>query len=567
MIRVEKLSFSYPGNRPALHRIDLAINPGESVAVIGANGSGKSTLARCLNGLHIPQDGRVAVDELTTTDSHQLAAIRQRVGMVFQNPDDQLVATTVADELAFGLENLALDPDEIGRRVNAALNQFDLEAYREAPPHRLSGGEKQRVAIAAVIAMRPNYIILDEPTALLDPSSRQHVARLLQSLRDTYDIATILITQLPEEAAQADRLVILHEGEIFADGAPGKLFGRSSALHNLGLQQPFACSLASQLTLAETPLHLDALAEVLASQAHRTSTSAWIPPPTPQPRPPKLKVEALSFFYDERLPTRQKAIIDIDLEISAGTILALVGASGSGKTTLAQHFNALLKPSRGRILLDDVDIWSQPPSQIRQRVGLVFQFPELQLFAESVAEDVAFGPTNLGFADRKIQDLVTQSLELVGLPLVDFGHRQPLSLSGGEKRRVALAGILAMDPEVLVLDEPTAGLDPAGTANLCKLFEGLRDQGRTLIIISHDMDLVSRLANEIAVLEQGRIPLRGPTRTVLSNPAFDDISGLEPPAPVQLKRALHRRGVRLAGDPITMRETIDWLAPLIGKHR
>ena len=158
MIRVEKLSFSYPGNRPALRRIDLVINPGESVAVIGANGSGKSTLARCLNGLHIPQDGRVAVDDLTTTDSHQLAVIRQRVGMVFQNPDDQLVATTVADELAFGLENLALDPDEIGRRVNAALNQFDLEAYREAPPHRLSGGEKQRVAIAAVIAMRPNCL-------------------------------------------------------------------------------------------------------------------------------------------------------------------------------------------------------------------------------------------------------------------------------------------------------------------------------------------------------------------------------------------------------------------------
>ncbi len=316
------------------------------------------------------------------------------------------------------------------------------------------------------------------------------------------------------------------------------------------------------MALAESPLDLDALVDILISRAIPNPTPTWTPPQLAPLGSKKLTTESLSHFYDEHLPTRHQAIVDIELQISTGSILALVGASGSGKTTLAQHFNALLKPSRGRILLDGLDIWSQPPAQIRQRVGLVFQFPELQLFAESVAEDVAFGPSNLGFAQDKIQHLVAESLELVGLPLARFGQRQPLSLSGGEKRRVALAGILAMDPEVLVLDEPTAGLDPEGTANLCTLFERLRDQGRTLIIISHDMDLVGRMATEIAVMQEGRIQLQGPTRSVLCEQAFADISGLEPPSPVQLKSALQKRGLHLAGDPITIEETIEWLAPL-----
>lgn len=563
MISVKKISFSYPGEIPVLRSIDLEINPGEAVVLVGANGSGKTTLAHCLNGLQIPQDGQVFVDGLATSDSNQLGSIHQRVGMVFQNPDDQLVSTTVAGELAFGLENLALPSDEIHQRVNAALTAFDLEAYRDFPPHRLSGGEKQRVAIAAVVAMRPNYMVLDEPTALLDPRGRRQVSQLLQSLRDVYGIATILITQLPEEAARADRLIVLHQGQIYGDASPAELFAQPSRLRDLGLDLPFARSLAAHLSLDETPLDLDALADILASRTAQNSQTSWAAPVPPAPRQTKLATRALTHIYDEQLPTQHQGISDIDLNVAAGTIMALVGASGSGKTTLAQHFNALLKPSRGHVLLDNIDIWSQPPRQIRQRVGLVFQFPELQLFAESVAEDVAFGPSNLGFGPDHINDLVAQSLDLVGLPLAEFGQRQPLSLSGGEKRRVALAGILAMAPEVLVLDEPTAGLDPQGTASLCNLFERLRDQGRTLIIISHDMDLVGRLSTEVVVLRQGQIQLQGPTRAVLSDPAFDGMSGLEPPSPVRLNRALQQRGIHLKGNPITLKETIDWLAPFI----
>ena len=562
MIRVEKLSLSYRGGLAALRSIDLQISPGEDIALIGANGSGKTTLARCLNGLQQAQTGRVLVNGMDTSDPTQLRSIRQLVGMVLQNPDDQLVGTTVADELAFGLENLALASDEISHRVEETLAAFDLEAYRRYPPDRLSGGEKQRVAIAAVVAMRPHYLVLDESTALLDPGERQQVAELLQRLRTAYGIATILITQSPEEAARADRVIVLHAGRVHTDGPPAALFADPPKLRALGLDLPFASALAAHLSLAETHLELDALSDALAALKPQTPLAPRTPPPPP-PAPSKLAAEELTYLYDEHLPTQRYGIRDITIDVPTGTVLALVGTNGSGKTTLAQHFNALLKPSRGRVLLDGCNIGSQPPARVRQRVGLAFQFPELQLFAETVAEDVAFGPRNLGFAPERVDSLVEHALALVGMPLEGFGPRQPLSLSGGERRRAALAGVLAMDPEVLVLDEPTAGLDPRTTARLCQLFVELGDQGRTLVLISHDMELVGRLATHVAVLRQGRIELQGSARAVLAHPEFDAISGLMPPMSVQLVRRLRQRGLALAGDPLTLRETIDWLTPLV----
>ena len=563
MIRVEKLSLSYRGGLAALRSIDLHISPGEDIALIGANGSGKTTLSRCLNGLQQPHVGRVLVDDMDTSDPAQLRSIRQLVGMVLQNPDDQLVGTTVADELAFGLENLALASDEIHRRVEETLAAFDLEACRRYPPHKLSGGEKQRVAIAAVVAMRPRYLVLDESTALLDRGERQQVAALLQRLRTAYGIATILITQSPEEAAYADRVIVLHAGQVHADAPPAVLFANPLKLRALGLDLPFTSALATHLSLAETPLELDALSDALAALKPQTPLPPWTPPSPPSPTPSKLAAEGLTHLYDEHLPTRRCGILDLDLDIPTGSIVALVGTNGAGKTTLAQHFNALLKPSRGRVLLGGCDIGSLPPVRLRQRVGLAFQFPELQIFAESVAEDVAFGPRNLGLADERVDCLVARSLAMVDMPLEEFGPRQPLSLSGGERRRVALAGVLAMDPEVLVLDEPTAGLDPQTTASLCQLFAELSNQGRTLVLISHDMELVGRLATHVVVLRQGRIELQGPARAVLAHPEFESISGLVPPMSVQLARHLRQRGLVLAGDPLTLEETIDWLAPLV----
>ncbi len=386
---------------------------------------------------------------------------------------------------------------------------------------------------------------------------------MLQRLRTAYGIATILITQSPEEAARANRVIILHAGHVHADGPPAALFADSPKLSALGLDLPFASALAVHLSLAETHLELDALSDALAALKPQTPLPPWTPPPPAPPAPSKLAAEKLTHLYDEHLPTKRRGIRDITMDVPTGAVLALVGTNGSGKTTLAQHFNALLSPSRGRALLDGCDIGSQPPTRVRQRVGLTFQFPELQLFAESVADDVAFGPRNLGFAPERVGCLVARALAMVDMPLEEFGPRQPLSLSGSERRRVALAGVLAMDPETLVLDEPTAGLDPQTTASLCQLFAELGGQGRTLVLISHDMELVGRLATHVVVLCQGRIELQGPARAVLAHPEFGSISGLVPPQSVQLARRLRQRGLALGGEPLTLRETIDWLAPLV----
>ena len=565
MIHVRNLGFTHPGNIPALRDINLDIHPGECLAIIGPNGSGKTTLARCLNGLHLPQTGQVLVDGLSIHNPQDRFEIRKRIGMVFQNPDDQLVSTTVESEIAFGLENLAIPTAEMHRRVDEALRQFHLETYRHSPPHHLSGGEKQRVAIAAAIALRPRYLVLDEPTALLDPQGRQQVRALLDTLRDDFNIATIHITQFPAEAARAERLIVLHQGCLLDDAPPVRIFQNARQLHEIGLDIPFASAVSAHLQeQKQLPvgfhLTIDKLADALVPQLPPSSPRRPRPAPLPVALP-KLSTENLDYIFDAGLPTEHLGLEQVSVAIPAGSIVALLGPSGAGKTTLAQHFNALLRPHRGRVLLEDQDIWAakKPLPRIRQRVGLVFQFPELQLFEETVDLDVAFGPRNLGLPSAQIEDLVTASLATVGLPREQFGQRSPLSLSGGEKRRAALAGVLAMDPEVLVLDEPTAGLDPRATQNMRAVFRQLQERGTTLVLITHDMDLVAELAGHLIVLRQGRVELQGPARQILTDPDLPLRSGLERPAPVRLMQALAARGYPAPTDLITREEVLEFL--------
>ncbi len=566
MIQVQNLSFAYPGNISVLQDINLDIPTGTCVAVIGANGSGKTTLARCFNGLHLPRDGRVLVDDLCTRDPSALFEIRKRIGMVFQNPDDQLVSTTVEAEIAFGLENLSVPTSRMQRRIDEILKVFHLEAYRRHPPHRLSGGEKQRVAIAAAVALQPRYLVLDEPTALLDPQARIEIGALLRRLRDQFGITTIHITQTPSEAAAAERIIVLHQGRLLYDAQPEKVYRHAGALQELGLDLPFACDLASRFsTRTKYPLgmHLtiDSLASALVPGLAAAPTT-WKKPAALQKGSIKLATEALTHIYDLGLPTERTAISAIYAEISSGSIVALVGRSGAGKTTLAQHFNALLKPHGGRVLLDGRDIWHKDcdSTGIRQRVGLVFQFPELQLFEETVALDVAFGPRNLGFSAAQIEASVNRSLQEVDLPREHFGQRSPITLSGGEKRRVALAGILAMAPEILVLDEPTAGLDGRTARKMSEVFLRLRQQGKTLVLITHNIDLVAELSTHIIVLEEGKIRHEGTTRDLLSDPDFPSWSGLEAPAPIQLTQALAARNCFVPSNLITHGEIAEFIS-------
>lgn len=533
MIEVRALEICHAGGVRALDGIDLNLPAGQHVALMGANGSGKTSLVRCLNGLLHPSAGTVRVDGLSTIDPADLIQIRRRVGMVFQNPDDQLVTTSVETEIAFGLENNGVETQQMRERVDQMLDAFSLSRYRHTPPHLLSGGERQRVAIAAAVALQPMYLLLDEPTALLDPVSRQELIRLIEQLRAQYNMGILHVTQNAEEATHAQRLIVLQQGRMYCDATPAQVFARGRELEEqTGIQLPFTvhCTRSIPGWSGPPPLSIGELDQILSRWSSAPPVEQ---PPSQAPvEPVRMDVVGLHHAYDQGVPVPIQALIDVGMTIRRGEILAIAGVSGSGKTTLVQHLNGLLRPDGGKLTLDGIDLTDEkrlPSRQLRQRVGLVFQFPEAQLFAETVAEDVSFGPRNVGLEQNAIDKQVDAAMEAVGLPLSQFGHRSPFHLSGGERRRVAIAGVLAMNPQILVLDEPTAGLDAQATRILIEALKSIRDKGRSIVLVSHDMDLIADLATRLVVLASGRVIFDGPTRDAFSCAAFDQGAEMIPP--------------------------------------
>lgn len=539
MIVVEDVSFSYHlpsgGEVPTLRGLSLEIDDSGSLAVIGPNGSGKSTLARCLNGLIVPRSGRVLVDGLDTADPENKWPVHQRAGMIFQNPDNQLVSTTVEREVAFGLENLGLPSPEIHDRVAWALSRFNLEKYRQYPPHRLSGGEKQRLAIAAVASMRPRYLICDEPTSSLDPGDRRDILDLLLSIVEEYRLSVVFITQSPEEAVRMDRIALVVDGDVAAEGTPEEIYRESDRLAAHGLDAPLAKRLADALrtrgvTVPAGIVHPKPLVRWLAGRAaespkaaeaslsrrkdgmppddvHSASSAPDANPAVSPSTPPIIAFDQVCHTYSPGTSLEIPALRDVTVRVFPGECVALTGPNGSGKSTMIQHLNRLLKADSGTVRVEGADV-SSPETDLRilrQKAGLVFQFPEAQLFEETVFDDVAFGPRQTGVAASEIPGVVNRALAQVGLDPGRFSHRHPLSLSGGEKRRAAIAGILAMEPAVLALDEPTSGLDPQSVRQVEAIFRECKAKGTTLFLITHDMDLISRLADRILVMENGGI--------------------------------------------------------------
>ena len=528
------------------------------------------------------------MDGWSVSNADRLWDIRNRIGMVFQNPDNQIVSTLVEREIAFGLENLGIPSDEMHERVDEALARFDLTQYRRHPPHKLSGGEKQRLAIASVWAMRPRVMVLDEPASLLDPKGRREIGNILKSL-DAVEGHTILhITQFPEEAMLARRILIMAAGKIVMDGSPAQVFRKGATLERLGLDVPFPVRLADRLGKEGIELSDRSLSEkdLMRELERLTRTTEGVgkwgsgevgalpsPPHSLSPfshREVKVCTEDVSFFYHRGLPMERKALSEVTVPIGEGEFVALIGPTGSGKSTLVQHFNALLKPSEGRVLLDGSDLWGEKMDleKVHGKVGLVFQFPEFQLFEESVAKDVAFGPENLGWPAHRVEEAVEKALTAVGLDAEQFGPRSPMALSDGEKRRVAIAGILAMEPEVLVLDEPTSGLDPRGARRIVSLLKALHREGRTIVLISHDMDLVAEVAEKVIVLDGGRLWAIGTPESVLGGLAESEDIGLEAPRTVRFFGALSERGWPLDGDvPMTMKALSQEIAGAFRKLR
>ena len=581
IIQAERVRFCYPADPdthvvppPALDDLSLDIERGSFVAVLGHNGCGKSTFAKHCNAICTPSSGTVLVCGIDTRDEERLFDIRRRVGMVFQNPDNQLVATVVEDDVAFALENLGVPQPEMRQRVDEVLKSVGMYDRRASSPHQLSGGQKQRVAIAGVLAMRPDCIVLDEPTAMLDPRGRSEVIRTVKRLNREFGTTVILITHFMDEAVQADRVIVMEGGKVLTQGTPREVFTQVRLLRDAGLDVPQATRLCQSLAEKGLSIRTDALTadeaveaiaaalpkpERTAAPSVETKTKPAEPSAEGDGRTPAIRLENVTFLYNRGLPQEHAAIRDVSLDIRPGELVGIIGHTGSGKSTLIQHLNGLLRPDKGRILLDGEDIWEKPKEirKVRFKVGLVFQYPEYQLFGETVYKDIAFGPQNMGLSGKELDERVREAAHFVELKPETL-EKSPFDLSGGQKRRCAIAGVIAMNPEVLILDEPTAGLDPRGRERILgQIVRYHEEVGNTVLLVSHNMEDIARYADRVLVMNQSQVYMFDTVREVFSR-ADELVSvGLNIPQVTQVALGLRARGFDLPTDLLTVHGTVD----------
>ncbi len=570
LITVENISYSHPvqGGQsiPALNEVSLTIAEGEFVAIVGANGSGKTTLARHLNALHIPNSGVVRVNGLDTRDRANLAHIRTQVGMVFQSPQDQIVATVLEEDIAFGPENLGLPPAEIRSRVEESLQITGLVEQRDRPPHLLSAGQMQRAALAGVLAMRPRCVIFDETTAMLDPGGRRMVRNLIQRLHAD-GLTVIVISHFMREAVHAERVIALDHGRVAYDGPVREFFNHPSDLERLGLDLPYAGRLANELrrVLPGLPREILTTADLLAALPNYHGTLRL--DPSAEPRPAALSailmdVQHLDHTYLRDTPLAQPALQDVAFQAAPQQAHGLIGATGTGKSTLLQHLNGLLLPQAGQVKIGPFDM-NDPQTDlraVRRYAGLVFQNPEFQLFEQYVGDEIAYAPRLKGETDT-LRQTVQAAMQAVGLDFETFKDRLTFTLSGGERRKVALASILAMRPEILLLDEPTAGLDPASRRDTLSTLRRLNGEGTTLVLSSHHMEDIAELCSAVTVLNKGHTVLQGSAAQVFNQVEALSAIGLEIPLAVETAAALRAKGWPL---PVAITRTEELVAALAG---
>lgn len=591
MIRAEQVRFQYKkrdvdGNVIAteeiLKGVDITIKKGEFIALLGRNGSGKTTFSKQLNAILRPSEGTVTVDEMGTKDADKLYEIRQRVGMVFQNPDNQMVAANVEEEVAFGPENLGMESDTIVARVKQALEQVRMWKRRKTAPNHLSGGQKQRIAIAGILAMHPDYIVLDEPTAMLDPKGRKEVMEALQRLNQEQEMTVILITHDMEEAALASRVILLADGQMRFDGRPEKFFGADALLAEMGMEAPLSyrvrklidsdvfekkigdarveeATIDKREKVAEydkTGREWEASSELVDKKKNKKAEAE-----TDEKNQALLSLQHVSYIYSPGTAYEKVALDDVNLSLGKGEIVGLAGHTGSGKSTMIQLLNGLLKPTSGTVTFEGKDIHAKGYSgnYLRSKVGMVFQYPEHQMICDTVWEDVAFGPSKQGLTGEACETRVEEALRFVDLP-EKYYQASPLQLSGGQKRRVAIAGVLAMHPEYIILDEPAAGLDATGKREIFDRIRRMsREQGIGVLLVSHSMEDLAEYADRIIVLDDGKKILDDRPAQVFAKRETLADCGLDVPETVKLADKLRANGYQIPQNVIREKELLDYL--------
>ena len=580
MIKTDNLIFEYEkrdeegnviGTHCAIDEVNLDIEPGQFIAILGHNGSGKSTLAKHMNAILVPSGGTMWVDGKDTKEEENLWDVRQTAGMVFQNPENQIIGTVVEEDVGFGPENLGVPTEEIWQRVEKSLSAVGMIEYRHHSPNKLSGGQKQRVAIAGVVAMCPKCIVLDEPTAMLDPNGRKEVLRTVEELRKREHVTVILITHYMEEVIGADRVIVMDQGHVVMDGTTREIFSQVELLKKYRLDVPQVTMLAHGLKqrgldIKEGILTTNELIEALekAGDWRQNQKKTYVGHAETvvkkeKKENPILKLEHIEYVYSSGTAYEKRALKDINLDIYEGEFVGVIGHTGSGKSTMIQHLNGLMKATSGALYYNGENIYDEKYNlrQLRNNVGLVFQYPEHQLFEIDVLTDVCFGPKNQGLTEEECKKRAIEALELVGLS-EKYYDTSPFDLSGGQKRRVAIAGVLAMRPKVLVLDEPTAGLDPKGRDEILDQIAYLqKERNLTVILVSHSMEDIAKYVDRIVVMNKGRKMYDGEPKEVFAHYKELEKVGLAAPQVTYIMHALSEKGMHVNTEVTTIEEAVD----------
>lgn len=552
IINVDDVSFSYGTQiERALSHISLSVNKGDFIGIIGPSGAGKSTLAACLSGA-VPHHytgtffGSVMVDGHDTCEA-SLTDVSQIVGSVLQDIDTQMVASVVEDEMLFGLENFDVPHDQIEQRVSETLETVGISDLRDREIATLSGGQKQKVAIAAILAMRPRVLVLDEPTAALDPASSTLVFETLREANRALGITIVVVEQKVALLSEyCNRVLVLNHGEIALQGEPHEVFAHTDELRAIGVDCPRVTRIFNSLEadglVSGTPcLDVDEAERLISGIVDPAHAAIEAQAPAGSPHAPSLRPHAkdaepvLTFDHVEfAYPNGRAAVHDLSLTLYPGELVGIVGQNGAGKTTLTKLLTGLLKPASGSVRVTGLDTAAVPTSRIAREVATLFQNPDRQICKDTVLDEVAFGLELTGIDRVEALRRAQLVIDRFGLP----ADEAPFSLSRGQRQMVALASVVVVEPKIVVLDEPTSGLDYRECMTVMETVRTMVERGCTVIMVCHDMEVVSDFAERIVVMADGRILDRGRTHELFSNIDLMRRAYVEPPQVIELSRRL-----------------------------
>lgn len=559
-VLVDLLRYKYEsGINDTLGKLNFKIEKGELVGLMGRTGAGKTTTLMLLNGL-IPNffegefEGKVISNTMNTT-RYRVQTLARFIGLVMQDPETQIFGITVEKDIAFGPSNLAYGKEKIQEVVSKSLKAVGLQGFENKLTSELSGGEKQRVAIASVLAMEPEIIVLDEPTSELDPKGRDEIYTLISELRRKENITIIISGHDTEEVLNyTDRVIVLDGGIIVWDGKPVNLFKDVALCQRFGIRPPEIAELSYYLAergiIPSESVFLDKneMAKCIFSGFRFKDNQAALngSPHAGSNKKVVIETNDLSFLYRKE----KHALHNINLKIHEGEFVALIGKNGAGKTTFAKHLNGLLRPSSGHVFINGKDIKSLSTSYLSREVGYVFQNPDHQIFSATVWDEIEFGLRNIGISDTEKEKRITSVLEFVGL--ADSKHRHPFTLGKGERQKLAVATILAMEPEILVIDEPTTGQDWNGTQRMMEMMEKLHQKGHTVLAITHNMRLAAEYADRIIVFSEGKVALDGSPEEVFYRQEILESASITPPDSVLMAKEFSKYGYM--GNPVSVED-------------